>query len=59
MEEKKSFTQSVMPEDAENFADWLVGACIAPQGTIGRKQRTNKYREKKSTRLTAYTSSFA
>jgi hypothetical protein len=58
MEEKKSFTQSLMPEDAPNFADWLVRACIVPEGTIGRKQRTNKYREKKSTQLTAYTSSF-
>jgi hypothetical protein len=55
---KKSFTQSLMPEDAANFADWLVRACIVPQGTIGRKQRTSKYREKKSIRLTAYTSSF-
>jgi hypothetical protein len=59
MEEKKSFTQSLMPEDAANFADWLVRACIVPEGTIGRKQRTNKYREKKSTRLSAHTSSFA
>jgi hypothetical protein len=56
---KKSFTQSLMPEDAANFADWLVRACIVPEGTIGRKQRTNKYREKKSTRLSAHTSSFA
>ncbi len=48
-----------MPEDAANFADWLVRACIVPEGTIGRKQRTNKYREKKSTWLAAYTSSFA
>lgn len=27
---KKSFTQSVMPEDAANFADWLVRACMMP-----------------------------
>jgi hypothetical protein len=29
-EGKKSFTQSVMPEDAANFADWLVRACMLP-----------------------------
>jgi hypothetical protein len=56
---KKSFTQSLMPEDAANFADWFVRACMVPGGMIGRKQRTNKYREKKSTRLSAHTTNFA
>jgi hypothetical protein len=48
-----------MPEDAANFADWFVRACMVPGGMIGRKQRTNKYREKKSTRLSAHTTNFA
>lgn len=47
--EKKSFTQSVMPEDAANFADWLVRACKMPEGMIGQKQQTRKETSSKRT----------